>query len=164
VRIDYSIVGVPEAVDAFEGGYFRMYAAAAKEMAKQMVLLRNYAVENTMHGQIINQRTGNLVRNVTSETSEEGDSITGRVGVPQANTAPYARILHEGGSTRAHVIEAINADVLAFMMGGQMIYRKRVNHPGSKFPARPYLAVARDAMIGEIRLGLARAMEQARAR
>jgi phage gpG-like protein len=159
VRIDYQIVGIQEAADRFEGGYYRMYAAAAREMAAQMVSLRNYAVQNTMHGQMINQRTGNLVRNVTSETEEQGTSIVGRVGVPTTNTAPYARILHDGGTTRAHVIEAVNGKALAFQAGGSMIFRRSVNHPGSKFPARPYLTIARDAMIGEIRAGLVRAME-----
>jgi hypothetical protein len=163
VNIDFSIIGVNEAVEGFEGGYYRMFAAALREMQVQMVNLRNYAVQNTMHGQMINQRTGNLARNVASEAMAEGESVIGRVGVPEANTAPYARILHDGGTTRAHVIEARNAQTLAFMAGGHMIYRRRVNHPGSKFPARPYLAAARDAQLAEIRAGLIRAMERARA-
>jgi phage gpG-like protein len=162
VRVDYTIVGVQESADKFEGGYYRMYAAAATEMKAQMLGLRNYAVTTTMHGQVINQRTGNLVRNVISETEEQGTSIVGRVGVPTSNTAPYARILELGGQTRAHIIEAVNAKTLAFTMGGVTMFRRQVNHPGSKFPARPYLAIARDAMIGEIRAGLARAMEAAK--
>ena len=162
MRIDYTIVGVQEAAAGFEGGYYRMYTAAAAEMKAQMLALRNYAVSSTMHGQMINQRTGNLVRNVTSETEEQDTSIVGRVGVPSANTAPYARILHEGGQTRAHVIEAVNVQALAFQVGGVTVIRRSVHHPGSKFPARTYLAVARDAMIGEIRAGLARAMEAAK--
>jgi phage gpG-like protein len=162
VKIDFEIVGVQAAAEGFEGGYLRMYAAAAREMAAQMVSLRNYAAQNTMHGQMINQRTGNLVDNVTSETEEQDASILGRVGVPTTNTAPYARILHEGGTTRAHVIEAVNGKSLAFQVGGVTMFRRSVNHPGSKFPARPYLTVARDAMIGEIRASLARAIERAK--
>jgi hypothetical protein len=162
VRIDYTIVGLQEAAERFEGGYYRMYTAAAREMRAQMLGLRNYAVTTTMHGQMINQRTGNLVRNVTSETEEQSTSIVGRVGIPTANTAPYARILHDGGTTRAHVIEAVNAKTLAFTMGGVTMFRRSVNHPGSKFPARPYLAVALEARSSEIRAGLARAMEAAK--
>jgi hypothetical protein len=161
MRIDYQIVNAPQVAAEIEGGYFRMYAAAAKAMATQMMLLRTYAVSAKMHGQMINQRTGNLVRNVASETQEQGTAIIGRVGIPLANTAPYARILHEGGTTRAHIIEASEGKTLAFMAGGQMIYRKLVHHPGSKFRPRPYLAAALDDMKAEIRSNLSAAMQGA---
>lgn len=51
---------------------------------------------------------------------------------------PYAAIHQLGGTTRAHVIEASRAKFLAFKSGGAMIFRKRVNHPGSKIPPRPF--------------------------
>lgn len=49
----------------------------------------------------------------------------------------YAAIHQFGGTTRAHVIRARRKRALAF--GG--ILRKSVNHPGSKIPARPFLAL-----------------------
>lgn len=49
----------------------------------------------------------------------------------------YAAIHQFGGQTRPHVIQAKNAKALHF--GG--IFAKRVNHPGSKIPARPFLAI-----------------------
>lgn len=161
MKITYEIVGVEPAAERIEGSYFRMYAATAKEMGVQMLGLRNYAVTAKMHGQVVNQRTGNLARNVISETEEQPNAVLGRVGIPAANTAPYGRILHDGGQTRAHVIEAKEGRMLAFMAGGRMIFRRSVNHPGSKFPPRPYLASARDDMKMTIRAGLAAAMEKA---
>ena len=55
---------------------------------------------------------------------------------------PYARIHQEGGKTSPHVIRPKRKKALAF--GG--IVRKKVNHPGSDIPARPYLGVSKEDM------------------
>jgi phage gpG-like protein len=47
----------------------------------------------------------------------------------------YAAIHQLGGTTAAHIIRARNAKAL-FIPG--IGFRKQVNHPGSKIPARPY--------------------------
>lgn len=54
----------------------------------------------------------------------------------------YARIHELGGKTKPHVIEPRRAKVLAFKIGGEMRFAKRVNHPGSRIPARPSMAPA----------------------
>jgi phage gpG-like protein len=51
----------------------------------------------------------------------------------------YAAIHQFGGTTSAHTIMAKNRKALQFNVGGATIYRKKVNHPGSKIPARPYM-------------------------
>lgn len=51
----------------------------------------------------------------------------------------YARILHEGGKTRPHTIRPVNAAAL-FWPGAKHPV-KVVRHPGSDFPARPFLGV-----------------------
>lgn len=139
-----------------------MYAAAAKQMGVSMLGLRNYTISTHMHGPTgsttVQQRTGNLVRNMASEVEDDGTGVTGLVGIPEANTAPYARILALGGTTRAHVIEARNAQTLAFMAGGRMIFRRSINHPGSNFPSRNYLLAARDEQIAQIKADLTEAM------
>lgn len=55
----------------------------------------------------------------------------------------YAAIQHLGGQTKPHVIRAKRAKALAF--GG--IFRKSVNHPGSKIPARPFLPITADGQM-----------------
>lgn len=55
---------------------------------------------------------------------------------------PYARIHQEGGRTSPHVIRPKRKKALAF--GG--VVRKKVNHPGSEIPARPYLGVSVEDM------------------
>lgn len=46
-----------------------------------------------------------------------------------ANT-PYAHSIHEG--SKPHDIVPRKAKVLAFMSNGEMVFRKRVRHPGNK--------------------------------
>lgn len=60
---------------------------------------------------------------------------TGSVSFPVS----YARYVHEG--TRAHVIRAKNKKTLRFKgRGGGWVFRKKVNHPGTR--ARPFVEQA----------------------
>ncbi len=166
MRLALEVVGVPEAAEGVRGGAARMQIAAYKAMGVEMIGLRNHVVEDHLHGPTgattLQQRSGNLARSTTSEVIEEGSSVTGIVGIPSASTArAYAKILHEGGTTRAHVIEAKNARTLAFSVGGTMIFRRRVNHPGSNIPARPYLTSALEEQAAQIKAHLAEAMVEA---
>jgi phage virion morphogenesis protein len=52
----------------------------------------------------------------------------------------YARIHQEGGQTGAHTIRPNRAQALRF--NGRLV--KKVNHPGSRIPARPYMGVPQD--------------------
>ena len=166
MRLALEIVGVPETCAGIKQGVMRLQAATLQAMGAEMIGLRNYAVTTHMHGptgaNTVNQRSGNLARSVTSQATDEGADILGLVGIPEASTAQaYARILHEGGTTRAHVIEAQEAKSLAFMVNGQMIFRRKVNHPGSVFPARPYLTSALQEQAGQIKANLKAAMLEA---
>ena len=64
-------------------------------------------------------------------------------GVVVSSDAPYAAIHQLGGLTRPHVIRAKRKKALAF--GGKVF--KKVNHPGSRIPARPYLPFCRDGSL-----------------
>jgi phage virion morphogenesis protein len=52
----------------------------------------------------------------------------------------YARIHQEGGTTKAHEIKPTRKKALRF--NGRVV--KKVNHPGSKIPPRPFLGIPRD--------------------
>ena len=61
----------------------------------------------------------------------------------------YAAIHQFGGPTRPHVILHHNKKALAF--GGRVV--KKVNHPGSRIPARPFLSITpedEDKIIGKV--------------
>ncbi len=170
------VVGIPEAVEGITDGFARMQVAFYKQMEVEMNELRNYTVRTHMNGPTgattIQQRSGHLARSVTSEVEETGNVVEGIVGVPEGGP-PYARILELGGTTRAHVIRARNARFLAFEANnsnytpwgigglGGTVYRKKVNHPGSHFPARPYLQTSFDEQIGQIKDNLVAAMKEA---
>ncbi len=55
----------------------------------------------------------------------------------------YAAIHQLGGQTRPHVILPRDKQALAF--NGHVV--KKVNHPGSKIPARPFLPIAPDGKL-----------------
>lgn len=47
-----------------------------------------------------------------------------------AQNVPYA--LHVEAGTRAHVIRARNRRMLKFRAGGRVVFRRQVNHPGTR--------------------------------
>jgi phage gpG-like protein len=78
-------------------------------------------------------RSGALMRSIIFQDSPDGSVIIG-------SNLVYAGIHQSGGQTKAHEIRPRNKRALAF---GGGVYTK-VNHPGSKIPARPFLGVPRD--------------------
>jgi phage gpG-like protein len=74
---------------------------------------------------------------------------------------PYAAIQEFGGKTAAHQIIAANAKALAFRAGGDQIFRRRVDHPGSAIPARSYLGSSLADMRDEIGSGFKQAVLEA---
>lgn len=84
---------------------------------------------------MILQDTGRLRDSIV--TASTGNSVT--IGT----NVVYAAIHQFGGQTKAHVIKPKNKKVLAF--NGR--FAKKVNHPGSKIPARPFLPVNKDGEL-----------------
>ncbi|MEX3688867.1 phage virion morphogenesis protein [Paraburkholderia sp. BR14263] len=76
------------------------------------------------------QRSGRLASSIV----QAFDATSAQVGT----NLVYAAIQNFGGQTRPHTIAPKNAKALHF--GG--IFAKKVNHPGSKIPARPFLTIS----------------------
>lgn len=130
-------------------------------LTDQMRLLSNYVKTDKLSGQVINRRSGNLSRNVNAKVEEDSSGVTGYVGV--GRPAPYGRILELGGTTRPHDILPVEAKALRFEIGGQVVFRRVVHHPGSKFPPRPYLRTALEEKRFEIIEGLVEGIREATA-
>ena len=85
------------------------------------------------------EKTTTLFHDKTGETrgSVRGQVLgfKGRVSVGGA-----AKLLQNG--TKPHVIEAKRAGMLRFMVNGQVLFRRRVNHPGTA--ERPFVSEARE--------------------
>ncbi len=111
--------------------------ATAKGIKQAQIHLQRKVDENLKSGKFgIKTDGGRLAASITtSPVYRVGDSLMGIVGT----NLKYARIQEEGGKTSAHVIRAKNADALHFFIGGKEIFRKSVNHPGSKIPAHWYM-------------------------
>jgi hypothetical protein len=57
-----------------------------------------------------------------------------RIRIPK----PYARIHEFGGTTKPHVIEPRNAKALRFIIGGRVVFARRVHHPGSRITEKRF--------------------------
>jgi len=123
---------------------------AVYELAER---LRNHVITDKLLGQVLNRRTGRLGQSIQQDVTSSSSSVVGRVY--SSGDVPYARIQEYGGVTAAHVIEAVNGQALAFMMGGKQVFAKRVNHPGSHIPERSYmrssLADLQDVIIARLK-------------
>lgn len=81
------------------------------------------------------QKSGQLAASITPWHDREEAGI--------GSNKPYAAIHQLGGQTRPHVIKPRNKKALAF--GGRVV--AKVNHPGSRIPARPYLPILPDGNL-----------------
>lgn len=100
----------------------------AKAMGRVMQLL-DREVGINLSGKVLNRRTGELARSMTTKVRAKGESlIVGRIG----SNKIYAKILEEGG-----FINAKNKPFLHFKIGNKWIKTKQVY-----IPPRPYLRLA----------------------
>jgi hypothetical protein len=71
-------------------------------------------------------KTGHYRRSITHTTANfAGGSVTAAFG----SNAPYARVVEAG--SEPHVITAKRAKALRFTIGKKVLFRRRVNHPGT---------------------------------
>ncbi len=134
----------------------KVAAALRRAVEAESVKLAAYVKEQKLSGQVLNMQTGALQRSIDYQLQDDGDRIAGSVGT----NLIYAAIHEYGGTTRAHVIEARNAQALAFQMGGQDVFCKRVNHPGSRMPERSFLRSALSENTGSIRAAIEQAVAE----
>lgn len=85
--------------------------------------------QGTWPGQILVRSAGGLAASIQADW-DDNHAVAG------TNKA-YAAIHQFGGTTRPHVIKPRYKRALAF--GGVIV--RQVNHPGSRIPARPFLAL-----------------------
>lgn len=110
--------------------------------------LRSHIVQDKLLGQVLNRRSGRLGQSIQQKVESTGSSITGTVY--SAGDVKYAAIHEFGGYIPAHVIEAKNAQSLAFTMGGRQVFAKRVNWPGATMPERSFMRSSLADMKEEI--------------
>jgi hypothetical protein len=94
--------------------------------------------EDFLSGQVLKVRTGNLRSRIDSAVLNTQDGF-------QIGTHVDYGVAWETGFTRpAMTIVPRRAKALRFEVGGQVLFRKRVNLPSKSFAARPFLKPALD--------------------
>jgi hypothetical protein len=92
---------------------------------------------------LVGKKTGGLSRSISVRLGSNSQGLTVRIG----SDKPHALLHHEG--TIPHIILPKNASVLAFRVGGNMVFARKVRHPGTR--ANPYLVIAMSWAIGRTR-------------
>lgn len=85
----------------------------------------------------LHEQSGELLAGVSSEVTEEGNHIKGRVFIAGV---PYAKPQEEGASIGPHMIYPEKGKVLAFLGAtGDKVFATRVAHPGAQIPAHRFM-------------------------
>ena len=117
----------------------RVLQAVAKEMDFQNELAVSHIIEKKLSApgpETLGVRTGRLRRSIRrTKAIITGSAVESSIG----SNVEYAGIHEYGGQTRPHIIRARNGKALAFAVGGKMLFRRSVKHPGSKIKARGYI-------------------------
>ena len=95
-----------------------------------------------LRGQMVKMRTGNLASSV--RLAQLNLSETESVAVMAAGGSGSSYASHVEFGTVPHEIRAKYAKALRFEIGGNVLFRKKVNHPGT-FP-RPFMASTLEEM------------------
>ena len=82
--------------------------------------------------------TGRLRSSIRAKVEARPDRIVAKFGTD----VPYAAIHEFGGTTPPRTILPRKAGVLSWVSGGKRFFASKVNHPGGKVRARPFLRPA----------------------
>jgi hypothetical protein len=108
--------------------------ASVRQVLGQLAAL---AVAHARATAVFKDRTGNLRNSIKREAKGSWAQFVKAGG----KDAPYAQWIEAG--SRAHEIKARRVNFLRFEQNGQVVFRKRVFHPGTK-PGR-FMQSARDS-------------------
>jgi hypothetical protein len=95
-------------------------------------------VHDKLGGSVLHRRSGRLDAAQSTVVTAGAGAISVSVGFDPRDV-PYGAIQEYGGTTRAHLIAAKDARALRFSLADQLVFAKRVRHPGAKIPARSFL-------------------------
>lgn len=104
-------------------------------------------VHAKLSGEVLNVRSGALLRSIRAATAEDEGSISARVF--SDGSVPYARIQEYGGHLNIPAAIPGHAKALAFAYGGRLVFAKRTAAHVAEIPARSYLRSSLDEFGGE---------------
>lgn len=158
MNINVTLVGDRELIARLDSMPREVRQMLRQKVRSLALRLKARIQRDKLSGQVLNVVTGALRRSIHDVVKEDTHSVTGEVR--SSGDVKYAGIHEFGGRTKAHIIEPRKKDALAFMLGGKMVFAKRVNHPGSKMPERSYMRSALSEMAPTIQRELREAVIQ----
>ncbi len=119
--------------------------------------LGNWAVN--IHSKILANLTGAKlkVRSGRLRSKQQFPLLTKSGDIIRAefvNKTEYAAIHEYGGKTPAHVIVPKIKKALKFRMGGNVIFARKINHPGSKIKATHFMGEPIDDGLPKLRAAI----------
>lgn len=142
------------------GSPARILVAVVAATQRETGELAAYVQTEKLHGQVLNQRTGNLARSITPEVTSTESQVTGTVGIPQLSTVPYAAIHEFGFQGTESVREFVRTQTHAW---GKPITPREVTVQAHErqvsFPARSYLRTSLQERFEAIVAGISLAVE-----
>ncbi|HEX4079584.1 MAG TPA: hypothetical protein VHX61_12015 [Rhizomicrobium sp.] len=110
-------------------------------------------VQAKLSGEVLEARSGALLRSIQAETNEDEDGFGAQVF--SDGSVPYARIQEYGGRVNIPALTPVHAKALAFAYGGRMVFAKSAAAHVVDIPERSYmrssLAEFADAFTADIR-------------
>jgi phage gpG-like protein len=110
-------------------------------------------VQAKLSGDVLQSRSGALLRSIKAETNEDADGVGVRVF--SDGSVPYARIQEYGGRIAVPQIVPVEAKALAFAYGGRMVFAKSAAAHVVDIPERSYMRSSLDefaaAFVADIR-------------
>lgn len=151
--VTITVVGDKELSAKFESMPAAVHAALLQKVSALTLKLEAFVKTRKLSGQVLNRKTGALIRSIGSKVEQTAQAVWGIVF--QSSDVVYGGIHEYGGMTSAHIILPKKASVLAFVgKAGTKAFATKVNHPGSKMPERSYMRSSLREMSTEISMGL----------
>lgn len=132
------------------------FESAVSQAVMILAIKMTGLVKQKLSGDVLKVRTGRLRRSIHYTLENTTNRSTAIVGT----NVEYAAIHEFGGTIPAHVIFPKNKQALKFMMGGQVVFAKRVNIPAVTMPQRSFLQSSLDQMMPEIKDTLTRTVNR----
>lgn len=133
-----------------------IFAACRAQMTIETGNLLAYIKDEKLSGQVLTQRSGNLVDSGRSGVTTEAQKVAGYVGF--GSTVPYARIHNYGGTIE---IPEVSGKLMVFERGGETIFTRRHRAFTVHMPERNFMESSVADREAAIREGFNKAISEA---
>jgi hypothetical protein len=99
-------------------------------------------VQDKLSGDVLNSRSGKLLRSIRAEVSDDAEVISARVF--SDGSVPYAQIQEYGGRVSIPAVSAVIAKAMAFAYEGRLVFARSVAAHVVDIPERSYMRSSLD--------------------